>query len=94
MYLHIRILIYRLQEELLECQKLYNSLLKKTLEDQKDKTILLKSMVKQNIAIRCNCCLEYSDFDYEKSPNAKDLIEWLQCINIDKHSIKKVSFKM
>lgn len=87
-------MIFRLQEELLECQKLYNNLLKKTLEDLKDQTVLLKSMVEQNIAIRCNCCLEYTHFDYEKSPNAKDLIEWLRGIDIDEHSIKKVNFKI
>lgn len=85
--------MFRLLEEVFDCQKLYNSLLKKTLDDQKDQMALLKSMVEQNIAICSNCCChKYDEFDYENCTNDKDLIEWLRNIDVDEQSIKKVCF--
>lgn len=90
-------MIFRLLGEVLECQKSYNSLLKKTLEDQRDQAALLKLTAEQNIAIRvdrCSGCRDYSDFDYvngaENSDCSKDLIEWLRSVGIDENSIKKV----
>lgn len=95
-YVNERI-IFRLLGEVLECQKAYNSLLKKTLEDQKDQVALLKSATEQNITIRvnrCKGCRDYTDFDCENDPENndcnKDLIEWLRNVGIDEHSIKKV----
>lgn len=79
-------------EEVLECQNAYNILLKKMQEDQKNHLSVLQSLAEQNVAMRCrDCyCLEYGNFDYENSLNAKDLIEWLRKVGIDEDSIKKV----
>lgn len=81
---------FRLLEEVLDCQRSYNCLLRKTLEDQKDQVSLLKSMIEQNVAIRGDYCCEYKTFNYENCVDSKDLVEWLQKINIDDESIKKV----
>lgn len=84
-------MLFRLLEEVLDCQKMYNGLLKKTLEDQKDQMSLLKSVVDQNLEISCECrCQDYNNFNYENNTNSKDLVEWLCNMGVDKHSIKKV----
>lgn len=89
----------RLLEEVLDCRKSYNGLLRKTLEDQKDQTATLKTMAEQQnvvVAIRGECrCYdrrEYDDFDYEGQGDAVELVEWLRQINTDERSIKKVRF--
>lgn len=81
-------------EEVLECRKSYNCLLKKTLEDQKNHTsLLISTCSEQNFTIHGSCwCREYDDnFDYENN-GGKDLIQWLRDVKIDEQSIKKVSF--
>lgn len=90
---YIVVLICRLLEEVLDCQRSYNSLLKKTLEDQKDQANLLKLAMEQKTTVLCSCfCREFSHFDHENSVNSdEDLVEWLRNIGgIDEHSIKKV----
>lgn len=78
----------------MDYQKLYNSLLKKSLELQKDQIALLKLTVDQN-TIYFENSMEHKNADYENNtdinnPNNNDLIEWLHNINIDDQSIKKV----
>lgn len=51
---------------------------------------MLKSMIEQNIAIRGDYYCEYKTFNYENCVDSKDLVEWLQKINLDDESIKKV----
>lgn len=82
----------------MEYQKIYNSLLKKSLEHQKDQIDLLKLTVDQNM-IHIDSGSNYwenKNTDYEKksddisNTSDNDLIEWLRSINIDDQSIKKV----
>lgn len=87
--------IFRLMGEIMDHQKLYNSLLKKSLELQKDQIALLKLTVDQN-TIHIENTTEHKNADYENNTDDisntsnNDLIEWLRIINIDDQSIKKV----
>lgn len=84
---------------MLDCQNIYNSLLKTLLEQQKDYMALMKSTIEENaIGVdRDRCCRVNSNLDSENSHNnyhssndSGDLIEWLRSINVDEESIKKV----
>lgn len=77
----------------MDYQKLYNSLLKKSLELQKDQIALLKLTVDQN-TIHFENSTKHQNVDCENNTDNNtsdhDLIEWLRNINIDDQSIKKV----
>lgn len=82
-------------EKMMDYQKLYNSLLKKSLDHKKEQISLLKSIVDQS-TMHFEKYREYKNVNYEKNPddiydNCKnDLIRWLHSINIDVQSINKV----
>lgn len=54
---------------------------------------MLKTMIEQNFSIHGDYFNEYKTFNYENCVDSKDLIQWLQTINIDDASIKKVSLQ-